>query len=180
MNYTRQKAFTLILVLLFLAMLSYLGASIAQWSTSEERMASNAQRHQQALQAAEAVLSYLENNLATGANFRQKRFDGSQPGLRDYDICRPNALAYWNGNGAADCHGIIQVFDWTNRNSAMIPEPLPLSSDHDLNRRLQPRYVIERLTPSGSIPEYYRVTARGSAGNVDAVVILQTQLSYSP
>jgi type IV pilus assembly protein PilX len=69
-----------------------------------------------------------------------------------------NGVAYWNGR------------DWSTAKAI----------SQSLNQiAQQPSFFLERRAAAGTT-EYYRVTARGTGGTSNAVVILQAEYTYTP
>lgn len=168
---TQQKGATLFTALVFLIMLTLLGANVAQMSNLEERMSGNTRNRDLAFQAAEGALTYVEQNLAAGDNIRSKLpappniTTGGEvaTGLLNIDVDLPNTVEYWNG------------FDWSNES---------IEADIVVNQvASKPRYVVERFPDVGTAPnikEKYRVTARSEGGDSTTVVILQSIITYQP
>ncbi len=176
----QQRGATLFTALIFLIMLSLLGLNVAQMSTLEERMSGNARNRELAFQAGESAIEHVAQNLAAGETIRAlipapaDTTSGTvtAAGLRAINVCLPNNVNYWNGNGAPDCNGTTQTFAWSNT-TARTPS-------HTLNQvASQPMYIVERL-PNDGTTEKYRVTARGVGGDSAAIVILQAMFSYIP
>lgn len=156
----KQRGATLIIALVFMAALTLLGATAAQNSSLEERMAGNTQNRDLAFQAAEAALTYVQLNLSTGENIRSLNFTGTSPGLRTYNSLLADNAAYWS------------TYAWSNT-TARNP------ADTIAGVASQPFYVVEKMPNDGTV-EYYRVTARGVGADVNAVVILQAAYTYTP
>lgn len=81
----RQQGATLIVALIFLAILALLGATAAQTTLLEERMASNTRDRDLALQASEAALAWASRNMAT-----------LSPGAPALNSGAANNAVYWN------------------------------------------------------------------------------------
>jgi len=149
-----QRGVTLIVALIFLAILMLLGVTVAQTSSLEERMAGNTRDRDLAFQSAEAALkdgeAYLEGqdiDLLTDA-----LFDGSTAGLIAFDAANSNHAAYWN------------AYDWEDASQDASTDLTGIAE--------QPRYVIEKL-PDSVTTKRFRITARGIGSNTNTVVILQ-------
>lgn len=80
----RQQGATLIVALIFMAILALLGVTVAQTAKLEERMSSNTRDRDLALQSAEAALTWASMNLAT--------LSGTAPLI---DNALGNGVAYW-------------------------------------------------------------------------------------
>jgi type IV pilus assembly protein PilX len=89
-----QRGVTLIVALVFLAILALLGVTVAKTTSLEERMSSNTRDRDLAFQAAEAALRQAQNNLATLA-----------AGAPSLDTTAANDAAYWN------------AYDWSTATS---------------------------------------------------------------
>lgn len=144
-----QRGVTLIVALIFLAILMLLGVTVAQTTSMEERMAGNTRDRDLALQSAEAALEDAQTDLL---GYLANPFDGSTPGLVAFDSANANDSAYWN------------AYDWAGASQEA-------SVDLDLVAE-QPKYVIEKL-PDVATTKRFRVTARGVGSSTNTVVILQ-------
>lgn len=82
---SRQSGATLIVALIFLTILALLGATAAQTTLLEERMASNTRDRDVALQASEAALTWASRNLAT--------LSATAPAINSSN---GNNATYWN------------------------------------------------------------------------------------
>ena len=156
----KQHGATLIIALVFMTALTLLGATAAQNSSLEERMASNMQNRNLAFQAAEAALTYVQLNLSTGANIRSLNFTGTSPGLRTYNSLLADNATYWS------------TFAWSSTTART-----PVGTITGVAS--QPFYVVEKM-PNNGAEEFYRVTARGVGADVNAVVILQAAYRFTP
>ncbi len=155
---SRQQGVTLIVALIFLAMLMLLGVTVAKTSSLEERMAGNTRDRDLALQAAEAALKDAEADLS-GFLAAATPFDGSTAGLIAFDAANANHAEYWD------------AYDWDNASQL---------ADADLGGVAeQPRYVIERL-PDVVTTQRFRITARGIGSGASTVVILQAGYERTP
>lgn len=183
----REKGATLFTAVIFLIMLAMLGVNAAQMSSLEERMAGNTRNRDLAFQAAESALKHVEKNLGSGQKIREKYThplpaDGSEDGdqveagIRYIDRCYPNSASYWNGSGDKDCGGTSRSYAWSVTGGGATARQ-PSQTLNQISE--QPMYVVERMPDVGAT-ERYRVTARGTGGTTDAVVILQAIYSYTP
>jgi type IV pilus assembly protein PilX len=157
---SRQRGVTLIVALIFLAILMLLGVTVAQTSSMEERMAGNTRDRDLALQMAEAALMKADMALRAlpkdpGTGNITTVFDGSTAGYVAYDPAHGSDAGYWN---AYDWGGASQSANLTLNPATHVTE--------------QPRYVIEKL-PDAVTTQRFRVTARGVGANSSTVVILQ-------
>lgn len=154
----RQQGVTLIVSLIFLAILMLLGVTVARTSSLEERMAGNTRDRDLALQAAEAALKDAEADLS-GFLAAANPFDGSTAGLIAFNAANDNHAAYWN------------AYDWASASQL---------SDADLDGIAeQPRYVIERL-PDVATTQRFRITTRGIGSSASTAVILQAGYERNP
>lgn len=162
-----QKGVTLVIALIFLAVLSLLGATAAQNSVLEERMAGNTRDRDLAFQAAEAALEDAEINIATLRN------QMGNPGLVVADNCtvpstppcylsHGNDAAYWTS-----------TFVWNTTNARHPTQIINQVAS-------QPLYMIERIPGGPGTLETYRVTARGVGKSANAVAITQTVFNFTP
>jgi type IV pilus assembly protein PilX len=159
-----QRGVTLIMALIFLAVLMLLGVTVAQNTSMEERMAGNTRDRDLAFQAAEAALKDAEANLA---GYLANPFDGSTPGLIAFDAANATDATYWN------------AYNWAGA-SQTVSTTLAIVPGYIIAE--QPRYVIEKKPntgPVGSPIQHFRVTARGVGGSASTVVILQAEYEYN-
>lgn len=151
-----QRGVTLLIALIFLLVLSMLGIWGMTSNSLQERMAGNTRNRDLAFEAAEAALDYAENTLTT---WRTGNFDGSN-GLLAYDITRANDATYWRNTA-----------NWASYRQ------VPVGNLNQVAE--QPRFIIEKMDAVGTV-EHYRITARGVGGDINAVAILQTIVTYTP
>jgi type IV pilus assembly protein PilX len=159
-----QRGITLVVSLIFLMVLALLGIWAVSNNSLQERMAGNARNRDLAFAAAEAALKYAESTITT---WRSGPFDGSN-GLFEHVETTANDRDYWHDND--DNHA--DSFDWSNYSRQVPTGTLNQVAE-------QPRYVVHRMAGVGSV-EYYRVTARGVGGDANAVVVLQSIVTYTP
>jgi len=157
---SRQRGVTLIVSLIFLAILMLLGVTVAQTSSMQERMAGNTRDRDLAFQMAEAALSAANAtmNALDAAGTLSTAFTAGTPGLVECipgDACYTRDSAGWN------------AYDWANASQSTT---ITLNSATHVTE--QPRYVIEKL-PDAAITQRFRVTARGVGASANTVVILQ-------
>lgn len=157
----KQRGVTLIVALIFLAILTLLGISIARTTSMEERMAGNTRDRDLAFQAAEAA---LQDAAAGLPGLLANPFDGSTPGLENATGApHANDQAYWNG------------YDWEG---GSIEATTDLG---DIDLANPPRYVIEKKPNTGPVAtptQHFRITARGEGASTNTVVILQAEYKY--
>lgn len=160
-----QAGMSLIFALIFLTLLSMLALSALRNVTLEERMASNNQDHNLAMQSAEASLRDCETVLQ---GVTVPAFDGSN------GLYQPAAI------------GSAQRWDSVNWSSASAVRALAANTIPEVAS--QPACIIEDLgtTPSGNIGgslraglaqgtvNVYRITARGTGQRGSTVVMLQS------
>lgn len=160
----QQVGMSLIMGLLFLALLSLLGLAGMSVSSLEERMAGNTQDRTLALNAAEAALRDCEAVLQGAA---LPAFDGTN-GM--YQAAALGATPIWKG------------IDWTAANTTRVHATIPQGAS------AAPRCIIEELPAlpnmGGSnslaagipLPDVglYRITARGVGAKPGSVVWLQS------
>lgn len=154
----RQRGAALVVALVFLLIMTVLGVTSMSSTTLQERMAGNLRDNNLAFQAAESALR-----------------DGE-------DVLQNATLPVFNGS-----NGLLPVQEqggqahfWSTWSWGDNSQP-----GDAVAGVTTPRFVIEELPPLpaeggslrfGALPEvgFYRVTARGTGGTDDAVVILQT------
>lgn len=152
---SRQQGVVLFTAMIFLIVLTLLGINSVQNSSLEERMAGNTRNRDMAFQAAEAALRQAENTLTT---WRAGPWTGGGvPAGLSNNPNHANDIGYWGTVG-----------NWASYKSVAVTGVAE-----------NPRYIIEKLPDVGTV-EHYRVTARGVGGDTNAVVILQSALSYTP
>lgn len=156
-----QRGVTLIMALIFLAILMLLGVTVAQTSSMEERMAGNTrdrdlafQSAESALMAADAALNALPKDPGPGPNIGKitTAFDGSTAGYVAYNPASEGDADHWN------------AYDWAG---ASVEVNVTLEQVAE-----KPKYVIEKL-PDAASTQRFRVTARGVGSSTNTVVILQ-------
>jgi len=158
---SRQRGVTLIVALIFLAILMLLGVTVAQTSSMQERMAGNTRDRDLAFQSAEAALKAADAALKAldAAGTLSTAFTAGTPGMVECnpaDACYARSTADWNS------------YDWANASQSA---NITLNSATHITE--QPSYVIEKL-PNVATTQRFRVTARGVGVSASTVVILQT------
>lgn len=146
-----QQGATLIVALIFLAILALLGATAAQTTQLEERMASNTRDRDRALQASEAALSWASRNMATLS---------ATPATVPTGNVANNAV-YWN------------AFNWSGPGTTQLTG----ANIAVVGLASYPQIAVERRGGIGP-PNNYRVTVRGVGANASTVVILQAEYTY--
>jgi len=162
-----QRGVTLIIALIFLAVLALLGAAAAQNSVLEERMAGNTRDRDLAFQAAEAALQDAKQNIAT---LRTLMGDA---GVVDASNCTvPNNPPCYlsHGNDAAYW---TNTFVWNTTNARN-----PVQSLNQVAE--QPLFLLEKMPSGPGTLETYRVTARGVGMSPNAIAITQEVFSITP
>lgn len=166
-----QRGVTLVVALIFLAILALLGVTAAQVMNLQERMAGNTRNRDLAFQAAESALKQAEADVPTyaGAVFAGYIDTPGSSGMYNYKLCLPNSQAFWGGSGTVkDCSGAtVSAFNWYAASATKTPT-VSLSGLPE-----QPKYVVEKMSDLPLGTKRYRVTARAVGGDVNAVVILQ-------
>lgn len=161
---SRQRGVTLIMALVFLLVLAGLGAWAAVNNSLQERMAGNTRNRDVAFQAAEAALKEAEATLTT---WRTQPFDGTQNGLLAYNATDANDLNHWRSDT-----------QWASYRTATASNAQVASAA---------RYVVHKLpntenptNPGQFNVENYRITARAVGGDANAMVIVQSIVTYTP
>jgi len=155
----RERGAALVVALVFLLIMTVLGVTSMSSTTLQERMAGNLRDNNLAFQAAEAALRNGEDLLRQAT---LPVFNGSDGLLQMQD--QGGQAHFWS------------TYDWNENSQA---------GDAVAGVPNAPRFVVEELPPLpaeggslrfGALPEvgFYRVTAYGTGGTEDAVVILQT------
>ncbi len=163
MNRTAQRGGTLIVCLIFMLIMTVIGASALQSTTLQERMAGNARDTHAAFQAAEAALRSAERLLAAAS---LPAFNGSNGLFQD---CSGTSTA-------------CSAPDWSDRNSGNWASV----SQFGAGVHSDPQYIIEELnvqgSPSTSLEsdiavspfKVYRITARGFGVSSNSMVVLRS------
>jgi type IV pilus assembly protein PilX len=172
-----QRGTALVVALLFLVLLSLLGMSSMSATTLEEKMSTNSQDQNAAMQAAEAALrdaqADLQNTNTTNRVVAVTNFNAtcSQALCAEcaQSLCtQPAPAANALNNPLA---------------SAFLGQFTGLVTGAFSTLAQQPRYVIELLTalppqtptpPAGQAVRNFRITAKGYGHNANTVVVLQT------
>ncbi len=154
----------MVMALIFLLILTALGAWAAVNNTLQERMAGNTRNRDIAFQAAEAALKEAESTVAT---WRTLPFDGTSAGLLPYNPVTANDQNHWRNDS-----------QWTSYRSSTASNSQVASAA---------RYVVQKLpnTENPTNPgvfnvENFRITARAVGGDASAMVIVQSIVSYTP
>lgn len=145
---SRQQGVTLIVAMIFLAILALLGVTVAQTTQLEERMAGNTRDRDLAFQATEAALTWA--SMQTTLNI------GTLSGGATINTAANDDAVFWN------------AFAWggaTQLTSAQITVN---------GLAAYPQLVVERRGTSNR----YRVTSRGVGPTNSTVVILQAEYTY--
>lgn len=175
----KQQGVVLIVGLLMLLVMTLIGLTGMSMTTVEEKMSSNSKDKHTAFEAAEAAImdseQFIENNVITTGNFDT---DGSDGLYAD--------STYGNNEG------IWRVVDWPGTDIANTNEALIYSAfDSSYGITTSPKYVIEHYativadvdvlnqpmygqTTGAGVIDMFRLTARGTGGSDNSVVILQT------
>lgn len=162
-----QRGVTLIVALIFLAVLALLGATAAQNSVLEERMAGNTRDRDLAFQAAEAAIEDAKLNIGT------LRTQLGSAGLVDASSCAvPNNPPCYlsHGNDAAYW---TNTFVWNTANARQPTQNINQVAE-------QPLFLLEKISTGPGTLETYRVTARGIGKSVNAIAITQEAFNYTP
>lgn len=196
----RQSGAVLIVALLFLMIITMLGITSMQSTSSEERMAGNSRDSNNALQAAEAALRDAWYDIINacapglvGCTPRAPVISGSTGfGLNSVagtcttaGLCAPS--------GTFPNYTFLNITNWSNTGGGAVfpvtygtytlPGGPGAPAPQMPNVAKQPQYVIEALCAPDAFsslggvgcPNYhYRITARGFGGNSNTQVTLQS------
>lgn len=162
----RQDGVTLLVALIFLLALSMLGIWGASNNALQERMSGNTRNRDLAFEAAEAALYDAEN---TVDEWHEGPFNGTD-GLftlnavtGEVDAKQANDYEFWRDTAHWNSYRFVPVGTLNQ-----VAEP--------------PRYLVEFMdseTGDKTITETFRVTARGVGADSNAVVILQSIITYT-
>lgn len=175
MNFKQQKGAVLVVALILLLVLTLVGVAGMQDTTLQEKMAGNMQDRNLAFQAAEAALRAGEVELQAAV---LPAFNNANGLITETYSFSSGGTTYTLQAGSADYWE--SHFQLANNSRSY---GVDLS-----NVAARPRYVLEKIPvvtapqgesqvfDSGGIAELesYRVTAMGTGGSADAVVILQS------
>lgn len=152
LNCRRQSGAVLAVSLIILLLLTLIGMTAMQITGLEEKMAGNLRDRNLAFQAAETALRAGEAKTSSllcpiAAQVGGFYPNSSAPAINDDSFWLATGNTYtYTGNILASTTGTAQ-----------------------------PKYIIQCLpTVAGSSVFYFRITARGTGGTTDAVVILQS------
>lgn len=167
----KQQGVTLVVALIFLAVLALFGATAARNSVLEERMAGNTRDRDLAFQIAEAALKTFERDLSDGTVDTSSGYaDMSNcvnPANADCYLGKANGEAFWNDTG---------TFPRSNGQWTAAISKLGAGSAGDANAH----YIVWKLPDAAGGIKRYRVTARGVGKSTDTVVILQAEYNHTP
>ncbi len=185
---TRQKGIALFMALVFLLILTILGITSMGTSNLQEKMAQNAKDRGLAFQAAETAMLAAENWI--NAQVGKPTFPNNTNGLYLANTCPDPAKQVWECYGLLDWEADtnVVVYPGTPGASAGAGSPFTPPAGGILWVRTQPKYIIEFVTDKeddddsmvenndagSNIKTILRVTARGTGGTDQAVVILQS------
>ncbi len=177
----RQRGVALVMALVFLLLLTLIGVAALNTTSLEEKMAGNVKDRNLAFQAAESGLILAENWIY--AQIGKPVFPNNSSGLYVPSITTtPN----W------DPDLTTKIDPWRGNNVVTYPNTPGASGSGTLGKiNTQPKYMIEDM---GEIPEsggslvqtssykskgptVVRITARGTGGTDDAVVMVQSTYS---
>jgi type IV pilus assembly protein PilX len=158
-----QGGATLVIALIFLVALALIGTAGSLSNTTQERMASNTRNRDLAFQAAEQALQAASDSLVAMLDPDQDGYTTDQTGTVLNGDNHANDSAYWQNPSNWPTGSSLHTLT-----GAAIP-----------GLAAQPVYIVEKMPgytdgATGNTYEFYRVTARGTGGTSDSIVILQT------
>lgn len=184
-----QQGVALFISLVVLIVITLLGMSSIQTTTLQQKMTANQQLSAFAFQGAEAALTDAERQLETASHDRpyirtitdQKgKGSGGKKDLKVWEKNKPKT-----DKGSAAWWYTVDDAWWSqsNKRTVVYSYPVPMIG---LNQ--QPLYLIESLVrwppvnyygwedypPQEDIYDYHRITARATAGNKEAYIMLQS------
>ena len=156
-NHQRQSGAVLAISLIMLLLLTLIGITAAQVTGLEEKMAGNLRDRNLAFQAAETALRAGE----------EKTSDLLCPILAQVGGQFPYTDSPKIDDGDGSVWSTSSVYNYAGDVLA------------NTSGTAQPKYIIQCLpsppnSNNGTSPFYFRITARGTGGTTDAVVILQS------
>lgn len=168
----RQHGASLVVALIFLAVLTLVGYSAMNTSILEGSMASHRQDRERALQAAEMALrdaqTYLINNISGLSGFSKTCVNGlCYNGPLGYGTNPPSGMAnpVWASSGLMDDNAKTITYGEITGATAIS------------GVAAQPRYLIEgflKWPPGEPVPiPYYRIVVRAQGARTSTVVWLQ-------
>ena len=173
--FSRQSGVALVIGLVMLIALTLIGLTSAKMTIVEEKMSSNLRDSHLAFEAAEAALIAAEKDI-DGLNL------ASSISAFDND----GTDGYYNN----ELENIWRLVDWTGSDNTSTRKAKPYTSFTN-KVKTPPKYVIQHyatlvtgadslnLDNYGQAPragriEMFRITARGTGGSDNSVVVLQT------
>ena len=166
----------LFVALILLLILTLLGVVLARMQTVEERLSANDQNHSLAVQAAEAALRYVENNIN---NYPTTPYTSNTAGMYQFDpVAQPNAYLTtvngtnpWVTNGATLSYpfagttvGVAQAPQYMIENLPPVAPPCESSSLKEYGRSTPPAQVL-------------RITSRSVGGDANGAAEIQMGIS---
>ncbi len=167
----KQKGAVLFVGLMMLLVMSLIAVTSMQGAALEERMAGNTRDSLVALQAAEAALQAGETLLATGSiNLIDFDADGTD-GL--YDNAEPEL--WQNVNWLANDSRSYSASDGYTKPSNVTSNPRYVIQ-HIAETQVAPQLLVQGYGEgeAGKTVQLFRVTARGTGGNNNTEVVLQS------
>lgn len=175
----RQGGMTLIMALIFLLILTVLGATVATNNSLQTRMAGSTRQRDLALQAAEHSLRTAEAAIYSAASSESLYIQdviAQDPSAAI--VAKPTYVLLNGESHNNDASYWKNTFDWTTNSSN---SAIGISSDLTA---ANPRFVIEQM-PKAMCPDdvaktcfYFRVTARGVGKDAEAAVVLQSMFKF--
>lgn len=154
-----EKGFALITALLMLVILTLLGVSMMSGVSLQDKMAGNTREKTRAFDAAQAALVAAQNYLAgltAAPSGGVCSGTVSAPRVCSAALLNPTSVPWVNG------------VDYT-------PTGMTISSSGgQFTYAASPQYYIQDLSPAGSNPHMYLITAQATGGNANAVAVVQS------
>lgn len=176
---TAARGFSLVTVLVMVAVLATLGLGTMGAAILQERMAGHARDRQLATQAAEAALRDAEADVAANLSYDSAFTTTCTAGL-----CLPPSMS----SASPTSRPLWQTIDWSASAGQSRAYGSATGAAALSGLAAAPRYIVERLPPlspgvgtSASLaaslsdaPQVFRITARGVGLRSSTVVILQS------
>jgi type IV pilus assembly protein PilX len=178
MKTAHQSGAILIISLIMLLLVTIIGVTGSQVTGMEERMAGNMREQNSAFQAAEAGLRAGEAGSAPVAGTLPV---GSCDGVGGffYSITDPTLQPSSPCPGVSPSIPYWLTFNWDDNTHQTDPTGA-FNYGYYVERLPDQTQVVAGLTGTETITTYwYRVTARGISNSNNAVVILQSSISYA-
>lgn len=170
---SHQRGITLIVGVIFLAMLMVLTVIGFRNTTLSERMTGNAFDRNTSFQSAENAAKEAEEALEA---FKVDKVTDIDEGYYSIPLSNGGNTDFWTQDAGAttECENQTnEHFSWTSCSNSVEDRYKFETNDNNAQNAQPAQYVIEKLSIEIIKPITYRVTTRSTGGSGDAEVILQ-------